>query len=90
MNIVTKTDSKIVHFIIRVWCLIFMYMPGSDLYRAYTEHVVYYKRRGLISLSEEPSLFWWSVGYDLLLASILIAVIIKNPFDYKAMFTKKT
>ncbi|QHJ10506.1 hypothetical protein FX988_00720 [Paraglaciecola mesophila] len=86
--IVTKTDGKIVHFIIRLWCVGLFYIPYNDLYEAYFEGTTYTRHHGLITYSSEPILFTIEIGKSIFFAAILILGFIKNPFDYKALISK--
>lgn len=88
VSIVTKTDGKIVHFIIRLWCVGLFYLPYSDLYEAYFEGTTYTRHHGLITYSSEPILFTIEIGQSIFFAAILILGFIKNPFDYKALISK--
>ncbi|WP_124916998.1 hypothetical protein [Alteromonas flava] len=80
-NILTKTDGKIVHFIIRVWCLILIYFPTSRLYEAYLYGTIYYRRYGDIAFFDDPLAFSLEVFQSVLFAGLLIFAFIKNPFS---------
>ncbi|WP_371189195.1 hypothetical protein [Thalassotalea maritima] len=88
VSIVTKTDGKIVHFIIRLWCVGLFYLPYTDLYDAYFEGTTYTRYHGLITYSSDPMLFTIEIGKSIFFAAILILGFIKNPFDYKALISK--
>ncbi|MEC8965240.1 MAG: hypothetical protein VX649_13155 [Pseudomonadota bacterium] len=78
-NILTKTDSKIIHFIIRVWCIILFYLPASDLHEVFMEGTTYARRLGTISYESNPFSFSIEVAKSIVLAGLLIFGFIKNP-----------
>ena len=78
-NILTKTDSKIIHFIIRVWCIILFYLPASDLHEVFMEGTTYARRLGTISYDSNPISFSIEVAKSIVLAGLLIFAFIKNP-----------
>lgn len=80
-NILTKTDGKIFHFIIRVWCLILIYLPASRLYEAYLYGTIYRRRYGDVAFFSDPLTFSLEVLKSVIFAGILIFAFFKNPFS---------
>ncbi len=66
MNIVTNTDKKIVHFIVRIWLLLGYAFVGHGLYRAYSEGYVITKS-GRAYLTDDPVMFWLIVSLQIVL-----------------------
>tara|TARA_R110002167_G_C12628710_1_gene647420 strand:+ start:60 stop:515 length:456 start_codon:yes stop_codon:yes gene_type:complete len=81
-NILTKTDGKIVHFIIRVWCIGLIYFPSSRLCEAFTAGTIYVKRHGDMTLAGEPIIFSFEVFKSVAVAVVLIFCFVKNPFSF--------
>jgi hypothetical protein len=78
-SILTKTDSKIVHFIIRVWCVILFYLPAVDFYEIITVGTTYARRHGTITFDSNPLIFSIEVAKSVFLAVLLILGFFKNP-----------
>ena len=78
-NILTKTDSKIIHFIIRVWCIVLFYLPASDLHEIFMEGTTYARRLGTISYDSNPISFSIEVAKSIILSGFLIFEFVKNP-----------
>ncbi|MBO1254823.1 hypothetical protein J3L16_03860 [Alteromonas sp. 5E99-2] len=78
-NILTKTDSKIVHFIIRVWCMILFYLPAVELYEIITVGTTYARRHGTITFDSDPFIFSIEVVKSLIFAVLLVLGFFKNP-----------
>lgn len=80
-NILTKTDSKIVHFIIRVWCIILFYLPAVDLHEIFTVGTTYARRHGTITFDSDPFIFSIEVLKSVFLAVLLFIGFVKNPME---------
>jgi hypothetical protein len=78
MNIITNTDKKIVHFIIRIWLIIGFVFVGYGLFRAYSEGYVY-TRSGRQYMGEDPIMFWFIVTMQLVLIGIFVFYFFKKP-----------
>jgi len=81
-NILTKTDSKIIHFIIRVWCIVLFYLPASDFHEIFMEGTTYARRLDTISYDSNPISFSIEVAKSIILAGLLIFGFVKNPLAW--------
>lgn len=78
LKIVTNTDRKIIHFILRVWLIVGYWFIGSLLYRAY-EHGYVVTKSGRAHLNESPFLFWFTVSIQLALIGLFTYLFFKKP-----------
>ena len=83
MNIVTNTDKKIVHFIVRIWLLLGYAFVGHGLYRAYSEGYVITKS-GRAYLTDDPVMFWLIVSLQIVLILGFTFYFFRKP-DLEAM-----
>ena len=78
MKLVTKTDQKIIHFILRVWLIIGYWFVGNGLVRAYEFGYVPTKS-GKVYLSEDPFMFWFVVAIQIGLILMFTYLFFKKP-----------
>ena len=78
LKIVTNTDRKIIHFILRVWLIVGYWFIGSSLYRAY-EYGYVVTKSGRAHLNESPFLFWFTVSIQLALIGLFTYLFFKKP-----------
>jgi hypothetical protein len=83
MNIVTNTDKKIVHFIVRIWLLLGYAFVGHGLYRAFSEGYVITKS-GRAYLTNDPVMFWLIVSLQIVLILGFTFYFFRKP-DLEAM-----
>lgn len=83
INAFTRTDAKVAHFIIRVWCLGLFYLPASKFYAVHPNHPIYDRKLGEITFDSHPIAYSIEIGLSVLLAIVLILAFVFNPFKYK-------
>ena len=78
MNIITNTDKKIIHFIIRVWCLIGFVFFGHSLYKIIDQGWAPTKM-GRAYIDSSPFQYWFSVQVNCVILIFLVWYFFKRP-----------
>ena len=79
MNMITNTDHKIIHWIIRVWLIIGICFVGYNIFTDIQSGYVYFKYSGKAYRADEPLSFWFMISFQALLIAGMVFYFFKKP-----------